>query len=453
MDDAGDGVATPTDERHSPMTEQRCPITLDRSGKDVQGELLKLREQHGRVARVELPDGVEAWSVLGHDLVKQVLTDARFQKDPRRHWPYFIDGHIPPDWQMLNWVVMDNMTTRDGEDHARLRRLISNAFAPRAVAAAQPLIEQTADKLVERLAQLPTDVPVDIKKLFAFPFPAEVICALFGVPEADREAALYGGVVNAATDITGDEVVASIDQYHETMMHLAELKKDEPGDDLTTLLLQARDEDGSGLSDDELVGTLHLMLGAGSETVMNLLGHIIVTLLTHPEQRALVEDGVVSWDDVIEEGLRNECPVANLPFRFATEDVELDGVMIKKGEPVMVAFASVGRDPELHGPTTHDFDARREDKTHLSFGYGRHFCIGSTFARLEARIALPRLFERFPAMTLAAPRADLPSQGTFIMNGYGAVPVYLGGPPAEPDAETGGAEAGARRRLDPVAAR
>jgi len=411
------------------MTMTRCPIALDRSGRDVQGELIKLREQHGLVARVELPDGIQAWSVLGYDLVKQVLSDPRFLKDPRQHWPTLTEGHIPPDWSLMNWVVMDNMTTRDGQDHTRLRHLIANAFTPRNVVAAQPLIEYTADKLINRLATFPTDTPVDLKCQFAFPFPAEVVCALFGVPEADREAVLFGGVVNASTAVTGEEVVASIDQYHEAMHKLAEYKKEYPGDDLTTQLIEAREEDGSALTDEELIGTLHLMLGAGSETVMNLLSHIVVDLLANPEQLELVRSGVVSWDDVVEEGLRVECPVANLPFRFATEDLELGGVKIAKGEAVMVAFASVGRDPDLHGPTVHDFDATRTDKTHLSFGYGKHFCPGSNFARLEARIALPRLFQKFPDLCLAVPRDELPAQGTFIMNGYGAVPVYLDGDP------------------------
>lgn len=412
------------------MTDQICPITLDRSGKDVQGELVALRDQHGSVARVELPGGIEAWSVLGHDLVKQVLSDPRLLKDPRKHWPFFLQGHIPEDWPLMNWVVMDNMTTRDGDDHTRLRLPLSNTFTPRNVLAYQPVMERAAQRLVDLLARQPRDRPVDIKALFNFPYPADVICSLFGVPEEDREAALYGGIVNAATDYEGADVVASIDQYHAFMTDLVYLKKREPGDDLTTELLQARDENGSGLTDEELIGTLHLMLGAGSETVMNLLGHIIVNLLTDPEQLRLVNSGQVSWLDVIEEGLRNDCPVANLPFRFATEDLELGGTLIREGEAVMVAFASAGRDPELHGETASQFDASRQDKTHLSFGYGRHFCIGSNFARLEAEIALPLIFDRFPNMTLAVPREDLPAQGTFIMNGHGAIPVVLG---ADPD--------------------
>jgi cytochrome P450 len=190
-------------------------------------------------------------------------------------------------------------------------------------------------------------------------------------------------------------------------------------------MIAAREEDGSRLNDEELVGTLHLMLGAGSETVMNLLSHAILALLTHPEQREMVASGQVGWDAVVEETLRVESPIAQLPFRFAVEDVELGGVTIRKGEPVLLSFTGVGRDPAVHGETADVFDITRENTTHLSFGHGTHFCLGAPLARLEASIALPRLFDRFPDMRLAVRREELEPQGTFIMNGHRAVPVYL----------------------------
>ena len=129
--------------------ETQCPIVLDRTGKDVHAETVRLREQ-GPVARVELPDGVLAWSVTTYELVKQVLSDARFQKDATKHWPAYINGEIPPEWQMINWVVMENMTTRDNEDHHRLRSPIAKAFTPRNVAAARPLIEKIVNDLLAK---------------------------------------------------------------------------------------------------------------------------------------------------------------------------------------------------------------------------------------------------------------------------------------------------------------
>jgi cytochrome P450 len=408
--------------------ETRCPIALDRTGRDVHAEIARLRAAHGPVARVELPDGILAWSISSYDLVKQVLSDTRFLKDARKHWPAYVAGEIPPGWQMINWVEMDNMTTHDGEDHDRLRRLISKAFTPRTLESYRPLIEKTVENLLDALAELPAGAVVDIKGRYTFPLPAQVICALFGVPEADREAVLYGGQVNANTDVTSDEVADSIAQWHGAMEGLVALKQREPGDDLTTLLITSREADGTRLNDEELVGTLHLMLGAGSETVMNLMSHMIVALLTHPEQRDQVLRGEVAWDKVVEETLRVESPVAQLPFRFPIEDVEVGGVLIKKGEPVLLSFTGAGRDPAVHGDTADVFDINRPDKTHLSFGHGVHFCLGAPLARLEASIALPRLFDRFPDMRLAVPKEEFEPQGTFIMNGHRAVPVYLTAP-------------------------
>jgi 2-hydroxy-5-methyl-1-naphthoate 7-hydroxylase len=404
----------------------QCPVVLDRTGKDVHAEIARLRAS-GPVARVELPGGVLAWEVTSYELVRKVLSDPRFQKEAAKHWPTYINGELPPNWPLINWVEMENMETRDGEDHHRLRRLIYKAFTPRRVEAARPLIEKIADNLLDRLAAAPAGEKVDIKGRYTFPLPAQVICRLFGVPESAQDDVLYGGQVNANTDYSGEEVAASIEQWHSAMEDLVVTKHREPGDDLTSVMISAQEEDGSRLTDEELVGTLHLMLGAGSETVMNLLTHAIIGLLTHPEQREMVITGQVSWDALFDETMRVESPVAQLPFRFATEDVQFGDVTIRKGEPVLVAFAGAGRDPAVHGETADVFDITRADKTHLSFGHGTHFCMGAPLARLEASIALPKLFDRFPSMRMAVPRNELEPQGTFIMNGHGSLPVYLTG--------------------------
>jgi cytochrome P450 len=151
----------------------------------------------------------------------------------------------------------------------------------------------------------------------------------------------------------------------------------------------------------------------------------VLSLLTHPDQLRTVLDGEVAWTEVVEEGLRVESPVAQLPFRFPREDIELGGVTIEKGEPVLIGFAAIGRDPEVHGDTAAQFDVTRPNKTHLAFGHGIHFCLGAPLARLEASIALPALFDRFPGLRLAVEPADLEPQGTFIMNGNRTLPVYL----------------------------
>ncbi|WP_240687206.1 cytochrome P450 family protein [Amycolatopsis suaedae] len=381
------------------------------------------------MAQVELPGGVPAWSVTGYELVKQVLTDPRFAKDPTRHWPAFTDGEIPPDWPMITWVVMDNMATHDGADHERLRKLISKGFTARRVEATRPLIEKITGELLDDLAAVPPGEVVDLKARFAYPLPARVICDLFGVPDEARADALKGGEVNINTSLTPEEAAANVEQWHRALLELVANKKKDPADDLTSGLIAAQDE-GSTLNDEELVGTLHLMFGAGSETVMNAMSKAVLALLTHPGQRRMVTDGEVGWDEVVEETLRLESPIAQFPFRYTTEDVDIAGVTIPAGSAVLLGYASAGRDPDVHGATADEFDVTRADKSHLSFGHGVHYCLGAPLARLEASIALPALFERFPDLELAVEPGDLQPQETFVMNGYQTLPVRLTRPAA-----------------------
>jgi cytochrome P450 len=403
---------------------QSEPIVLDPSGQDVHAEGDRLREQ-GPIAQVELPGGVRAWSVVGYDMLQQVLADPRFAKDARKHWPAFINGEIAEDFPLIGWVMMDNMTTADGADHARLRKLTAKAFTMRGTEAMRPMVERITNDLLDRLAGTAPGEVVDLKARFAYPLPTRVICDLFGVPEELRGEVMRGGEVNTETTITHGEAVANVERWHQAMYDLVDIKRQDPADDLLSMLIDTQAEDGSRLSDSEMAGTLHLMLGAGSETTTNLLSKAVVMLLSHPEQYQLVLDGRVSWRDVIEETLRVESPIAQLPFRFTTEEVEIAGVTIPAGDPILMGFAASGRDPRRHGEQADVFDLTRADKEHLSFGYGVHHCIGAPLARLEAAIGLPALFERFPDIALAVPADQVQPQGTFLLNGSATLPVRL----------------------------
>nr|BFE50746.1 hypothetical protein GCM10017745_41730 [Saccharothrix mutabilis subsp. capreolus] len=221
--------------------------------------------------------------------------------------------------------------------------------------------------------------------------------------------------------------MANQERLYALLHGLVEAKRRDPGDDLADGLIAARDEDGSRLTEQELVDTLILVLAAGHETTVNLLDHAITALLTHPEQRRRVETGDVSWADVVEETLRWQAPVAHLPLRYAVEDVAVDGTVIARGDAVLAGYAAAGRDPEHHGPTAAEFDPGRADKTHLSFGFGAHYCLGAPLARLEAELALPALFARFPDLALAVPPSDLAPLPSFISNGHATLPVRLRG--------------------------
>lgn len=405
------------------MSASGCPLTpLDPSGADVHGEAHRLRE-HGSAAQVTLPGEVPAWVVTEHGRLRGLLADERVSKDPRQHWPAWIRGEIPGDWPLISWVGVDNMFTAYGPDHARLRGLVSRAFTPRRVEALRPRITEITGELLDALAG---ESEVDLRAAFTYPLPIAVITELFGVPEQMRAGLRHIVDEVFRTSATPEETAATAQEMAQFLADLIEHKRHHPADDLTSGLLAARDEQENRLSERELADTLILMIGAGHETTVNLLGQAVVALTTHPEQLAMLRNGEVSWDDVVEETLRWEPALANVPLRFATTDIPLpDGTVIAEGDAILASYAAGNRDPGRYAEPD-EFDARRGARDHLAFGHGPHFCLGAALARLEAHIALPALFERFPKLELAVSAGELPPTESFISNGYQQLPVRLG---------------------------
>lgn len=403
--------------------ENRCPVALDPTGSNIHAEAAALRAQ-GPAVQVELPGGVIAWSLNRHDVIRSVLTDPRVTKSARNHWPAFINGEIPPDWEMISWVAMDNMVTAYGKDLIRLRRLIGKAFTPRRTEAIRPRLEALVSELLEALPTTPGEV-VDLRERFAYPLPARLVADLIGITGEAAETTAKVIDMMSDTTVTKEQAQAVLSGWRGAMEELIESKRRHPGEDIASDLVAVRDEDGSRLSEQELADTIFAILGAGSETTINFVDNAITAMLTHPDQRELVTSGKASWEDVVEETLRVDCPLVHLPLRYAVTDIELDGVTIPQGDPILVNFASVGRDPALHGDDAERFDITRTDKEHLSFGHGPHYCLGAGIARLVATTGLSRLFERFPDVQLAVPVEDLKPLPTFIMNGHRSLPVRL----------------------------
>lgn len=400
------------------------PVVIDQSGTDIHAEGERIRA-HGPVSLVELPAKVTAWSITGYEAGRQAMSDHRFSKDARQHWTAFANGEIAPDFPLIGWALMDNLTTTYGSAHTRLRQLVAKAFTPRRVEAMRPAMEKIVAGLLDSLATCAPGDMVDLKATFAHPLAAGVSCDLIGIPAAARGPILRGTVAQIDTTMSEEEIAASIERVLREMSALVDAKRRTPGDDLTTDLLAAQEDDGSRLSDPEMVGTLLLLLGTGTEPVTNLVTNCVFALLSRPEQLGLIRAGRASWRDAIEETLRTEAPVAHLPFRFAVEDIEIEGVTIRAGDPVLMNFAAIGRDPARHGVTASRFDILRPSKEHLSFGYGIYRCIGMPLGRLEAETAVAALFKRFPDVALAVSPAEVKPQSTFIMNGRTELPVYL----------------------------
>ena len=403
------------------------PVVIDHAGTDIHAEAERIREQ-GPVGLVELSEGVRAWSITGYQAGKEALSDHRFSKDARQHWTAFRDGEIDRSFPLIGWALMENLTTTYGNAHSRLRRLVAKAFTPRRVEAMRPAIERIAASLLEDLGSRPAGEVVDLKGRYAHPLASEVMFDLIGIPPAARQTILRGGEAQVDTTMSEEEIAASVGQVLQEMADLAEAKRRAPADDLTSYLLAAQERDGSPLTDAEMVGTLLLLLATGTEPVTNLVTNAVFALLVHPEQRQLVSTGQASWQDAIEETLRLEAPVAHLPFRFAVEDIQLADVKIPAGEPVLMNFAAMGRDPAIHGASAGRFDVMRPSKDHLSFGHGIYRCIGTPLGRMEADIAVTALFERFPNLALAVPVSEVRPQRTFIMNGRSELPVLLDAP-------------------------
>ncbi|MFE9453925.1 cytochrome P450 [Streptomyces sp. NPDC006739] len=408
------------------------PLVIDASGRDIHEEAARIRES-GPAARVALPGGVEAWAVSSPALLKRLLTDPRVSKDPRQHWARFMAGEITPQWPLFTWVAVQNMFTAYGGDHKRLRVLVSKAFTARRTAALQPRIEEITRKLLDGIEEAGRDSrAVDLREELCYPLPIQVISELFGLPE-ERGPELRR-LVDRIFDTSADpgEMTAAYERLYVVLAELVAAKRESPGDDLTSGLIAARDEEGgTRLSEQELLDTLVLMVSAGHETTVNLIDNAIHALLTHPEQLARLRAGHATWDDVVEETLRWDAPVASLPLRYAVEDLDLgtlggpEGTVIGKGEAILAAYAAAGRDPEHHGKDADRFDVTRADKEHLAFGYGVHHCLGAPLGRLEARIALPALFDRFPALRLAVPEGELEPVGSFISNGHRSLPALI----------------------------
>ncbi|MEU8068965.1 MULTISPECIES: cytochrome P450 [unclassified Micromonospora] len=409
--------------------EDERPFVIDPLGAGIHAEMDRLQAR-GPVTRVLLPGGVTAWSVTGYHTVRQVLADERFGKNARQHWPAYVDGALDPDFPLIAWARMDNMSTADGEPHARQRRLVAGAFSPQRIAALRPRVERVVtralDDLIEYAAERPGE-PVDLKERYAHRVAARVIGELLGVPDGDPDGILDRAGYVESTPQKAGEVFALIRRKLEA---LVAVKRREPGEDLISDLIAAQPGacpvSGTGAgSDAELVGLAQLMLNTGAEPARNLITNAAAALLTRPVERGLAVSGRVRWEDVVEETLRSDAPVAHLPFRFATEDVTIAGVTIKRGDPVLIGYLTTGRDPEVHGIAAGEFDVQRADKRHVAFGHGVHRCIGPALARMEARIALEALFTRLPGLRLAVEPKELAGQGTFIMNGWRELPVYL----------------------------
>jgi len=392
-----------------------APIPLesfdqDSYHQDPAGFFARLRESRP-VALVPMPGYGRVWMVTRHADVRTVLTDPRLAKDVRR-WP---DGGRTRPSESTG--VYAHMLHFDPPDHTRLRRVVQKPFASRR-AALRPKAEEFAAGLLDQLAGS-GDV-VDLLAGYARPLPIAVLCELLGIPLADRpwiEATVAAYDESAAQDRVERELAAYFRE-------LITAKRGTPGDDLVSALVAEENRDG--LTADELVATIFLLVTAGFDTTANLIASGALALLTHPEEASRLRRDPSLLPAAVEELLRFTSPVNHANDRFTTEDVTVGDVVIPAGEWVFPVISSANRDADQFEDPDR-LDLGRDTSGQVAFGYGVHHCLGAPLARMEAEVALDALLARFPDLALAVPAAELRWRPVSLMNGLESLPVRLPG--------------------------
>ncbi|MGJ0154775.1 cytochrome P450 family protein [Streptomyces sp. CH8.1] len=382
-----------------------------------------LRE-NSPVHRTKLPSGVEAWLVTRYADARQALADQRLSKNPAHHAePAHAKGKtgIPGERKA---ELMTHLLNIDPPDHTRLRRLVSKAFTPRRVAEFAPRVQALTDHLIDGFAERGE---ADLIHEFAFPLPIYAICEMLGVPREDQDDFRdWAGMMIRHGGGPRGGVARSVKQMRTYLGELIHRKRDDLGDDLISDLIRASDH-GDHLTEGEATAMAFILLFAGFETTVNLIGNGVHSLFMNPGQRERLQNSLAAGESGllatgVEELLRYDGPVELATWRFATEPLTLGGERVETGDPVLVVLAAADRDPERFAdPDT--LDLSRADNQHLGYGHGIHYCLGAPLARLEGQAALATLLTRLPDLELSVPPQDLRWRGGLIMRGLRTLPV------------------------------
>jgi cytochrome P450 len=416
------------------MTETTAPFEPKPLGdgyfQDPLSVFARMRAQ-SPVTSVITPEGQRAWLITRYEDVRKALADPRLSKDWRKlRAPGFV-----PDPSV--GFLMAHMLNADPPDHTRLRRLVQKAFTPGRVAGLRPRIEAITASLLDamaggrsggggsaREADPAGDGVIDLITEFAFPLPMTVICELLGIPDGDREEFKTWSQVILSSTATFDEYRAAGGAMYQYFTSLLADKRAAPADDLLSALITARDS-GDSLDEPELLAMIFLLLVAGHETTVNLIATGTLALLTHPSEFGRLRSDPSLLPSAVEELLRYANPLNHATDRYAPEPLDVGGVLIPAGEPVLVVTSSANRDPARF-PDPDRLDLGRDASGHVAFGHGIHYCVGAPLARLEGEIAFGALLARFPGLSLAVEPSQLRWRPSSLIHGLETLPVRLG---------------------------
>ncbi|MFI0714516.1 cytochrome P450 [Streptomyces inhibens] len=390
------------------------PMERDAGPFDPPRQITRLREARP-VSPMVFPDGHEGWLVTGYDAVRQLMADTRFssrQDIGILHMPYETPGMPAPTEPSPQIPGM--FVAMDPPDHTRLRRKLTGAFTVKRMKQLEEHIIDIVERQLDELARLTP--PVDLVKEFALPVPSLVICELLGAPYADRETFQVNSAKFLEKDVSLDEKMAAYGALNTYLSELVTHKRAAPGDDILSDL--ARHDD---LTIEELTGIAFLLLFAGHETTANMLALGTFALLEHPEQLAELRANPDLMPGAVEELMRY-LSIADIFYRYATEDIELCGEIVGKGSTVVVSLLAANHDPQrFDNPDT--LDIHRKARGHLSFGHGVHQCLGQQLARIEMRAGFDGLLRRFPALKLAIPAGEVKLRTDMNIYGVHELPV------------------------------
>ncbi|MEU5190159.1 cytochrome P450 [Streptomyces klenkii] len=376
--------------------------------------------QAGPVHHMEVAPNVMAWVVCGYSSARALMSDPRLSIDPASAAPQVRSALLGLAMEEKQSLYGRHLLATDAPDHTRMRRIMSRALTARRLLSMEPKVRQITDQLLE---QLDGQCEADLLAEFALPLTIRVLAGLIGLPDDGTKLFHELGLLvlrgDAAEDEVFSHVIATLAAYLNDLTASPDVVAD---GGLMRLLLDAHAREE--ITDQERNSLLFQLFFAGHESTAYFISNAIATVLAHSDQLVLLREDPDLIDSAIEELLRYEGSVKSATWRFPTEPIEIDGVCLPVGDPVLILFAAANRDPDfVHAPAR--LDITRPSTAHLSFGYGAHHCLGHALGRMEAKIAITSLITRYPDLRLNLPHSELPWRSNIVMRGMSCLPVTL----------------------------
>lgn len=366
---------------------------------------------------------VKVWLVTRWDITRDMLTDPRLSKSASKAGFSLEDTRMPM-YAPENAPLRHHMINADPPEHAHLRQPVQKILTTGRVQKLESWIQQVTDELIDRIAPLGR---VELVADVARSLPVFVICELMGIPEKDRgELKRWSRAVVAAPAAGAEyqQLAATLREVYEYLTRLIASKRSEPDDGLISSLIDVWDNDSGELhlTEHALLSTVFLLLFAGQENTSDMIGNGMLALMRHPEKMAQLRGDPSLLTTAVDEFLRYDSPGNITTWRFALESIEVEQVVIRRGEPLLIAMPAANRDPERF-PDPHNLDLQRSDNPHISFGHGIHKCLGAHLARMQGRIAIGTLLRRLPDIQLAVAPSELRYKPSILVRGLEELPI------------------------------